>query len=174
MSSISFSEIYSSFFTKIEGYDLFDPNLSEKTRSEFLCSYLRSALSDRYVSQLFSSLTVTDPVVLDNELIDDGVIEYTLKYTTDDFSDEHFVVEMLAYGMALSWVTPKVNSLTNIQMLVGTAQDKFYSQKNHLDGLMSLRDSLENKRNNIVAMRGFINNSYLDGSSPASTLRNVK
>lgn len=173
MSSISFSEIYSSFFTKIEGYDLFDPNLSEETRNEFLCNYLHSALSDRYVSQLFESLTVTDSVVDDNEVVDDGIVDYTLKYVTNDFSDSEFVKEMLAYGMALAWVTPKVNSLTNIQMLVGTAQDKFYSQKNHLDGLMSLRDSLENKRNNLIAMRGFVNNTYLDGGSAAASLRSV-
>lgn len=173
MSSISFSEIYSSFFTKIEGYDLFDPNLSEETRNEFLCNYLHSALSDRYVSQLFTSLTVTDRVVDDDIVVDDGIVDYTLKYVTNDFSDSEFVKEMLAYGMALAWVTPKVNSLTNIQMLVGTAQDKFYSQKNHLDGLMSLRDSLENKRNNLIAMRGFVNNTYLDGGSAAASLRSV-
>lgn len=124
MSSISFSEIYSSFFTKIEGYDLFDPNLSEETRNEFLCNYLHSALSDRYVSQLFESLTVTDSVVDNNEVVDDGIVDYTLKYATNDFSDSEFVKEMLAYGMALAWVTPKVNSLTNIQMLVSDAQTK--------------------------------------------------
>ncbi len=126
MSSISFSEIYSSFFTKIEGYDLFDPNLSlsEETRNEFLCSYLHSALSDRYVSQLFTSLAVTDPVVDNDMVIDDGVINYTLKYVTNDFSDTEFIKEMLAYGMALAWVVPKVNSLTNIQMLVSDAQTK--------------------------------------------------
>lgn len=124
MSSIGFSEIYSSFFTKIEGYDLFDPNLSEKTRSEFLCSYLHSALSDRYVSQLFENLTVTDPVILDEEIIADGIIDYTLRYTINDFSDEHFVKEMLGFGMALAWVTPKVNSLVNTQMLVSDGQTK--------------------------------------------------
>lgn len=173
MSSIGFSEIYSSFFTKIEGYDLFDPNLSEKTRSEFLCSYLHSALSDRYVSQLFENLTVTDPVILDEEIIADGIIDYTLRYTINDFSDEHFVKEMLGFGMGLAWVTPKVNSLVNTQMLVGTAQDKFYSQANHISALRALRDDLTSKRDNLIAMRGFINNSYLDGSSPAISKRNI-
>ena len=173
MSSIAFREIYSRFFTKTEGYDLFDPNLSEETRNEFLCSYLHSALSDRYVSQLFQSLTVTDPVVDDSETIDDGVVNYTLKYITNDFSDTEFIKEMLAYGMALAWVTPKVNSLTNIQMLVGTSQDRFYSQKNHIDGLRSLRDDLENERNNLIAMRGFANNTYLDGASASASLRSA-
>lgn len=176
MSSISFSEIYSSFFTKIEGYDLFDPNLSEETRNEFLCSYLHSALSDRYVSQLFSSITVIDPeVIIDEEgsYVVDGNIDYTLKYVSDDFSDEHFVIETLAYGMALAWVTPKVNSLVNMQMLISDSQTKFFSQKNHIDGLRSLRDDLESKRNNLIAMRGFVNNSYLDGASAASTLRST-
>lgn len=176
MSSISFSEIYSSFFTKIEGYDLFDPNLSEETRNEFLCSYLHSALSDRYVSQLFSSITVTDPEVItdnDGSYVVDGNIDYTLKYVNDDFSDEHFVIEMLAYGMALAWVTPKVNSLINTQMLVSDAQTKWYSQANHITALKTMKDDLENKRNNMIAMRGFINNSYLDGASAASSLRST-
>jgi hypothetical protein len=38
---------------------------------------------------------------------------------------------------------------------------------------MSLRDSLENKRNNLIAMRGFINNTYLDGGSAAASLRSA-
>ena len=176
MSSISFSEIYSSFFTKIEGYDLFDPNLSEETRNEFLCSYLHSALSDRYVSQLFSSITVTDPEVItddDGSYVVDGNIDYTLKYVNDDFSDEHFVIEMLAYGMALAWVTPKVNSLVNTQMLVSDAQTRWYSQANHITALKTMRDDLETKRNNMIAMRGFVNNSYLDGASAASSLRST-
>ena len=176
MSSISFSEIYSSFFTKIEGYDLFDPNLSEETRNEFLCSYLHSALSDRYVSQLFSSITVTDPEVItddDGSYVVDGNIDYILKYVNDDFSDKHFVIEMLAYGMALAWVTPKVNSLVNTQMLVSDAQTKWYSQANHIAALKTMRDDLESKRNNLIAMRGFVNNSYLDGASAASSLRST-
>lgn len=176
MSSISFSEIYSSFFTKIEGYDLFDPNLSEETRNEFLCSYLHSALSDRYVSQLFSSITVTDPEVItddDGSYVVDGNIDYILKYVNDDFSDKHFVIEMLAYGMALAWVTPKVNSLVNTQMLVSDAQTKWYSQANHITALKTMRDDLESKRNNMIAMRGFVNNSYLDGASAASSLRST-
>ena len=176
MSSMSFSEIYSSFFTKIEGYDLFDPNLSEETRNEFLCSYLHSALSDRYVSQLFSSITVTDPEVItddDGSYVVDGNIDYTLKYVNDDFSDKHFVIEMLAYGMALAWVTPKVNSLVNTQMLVSDAQTKWYSQANHITALKTMRDDLESKRNNMIAMRGFVNNSYLDGASAASSLRST-
>lgn len=174
MSSISFSEIYSNFFTKIEGYDLFDPNLSDETRNEFLCSYLHSALSDRYVSQLFSSLAVTDPIIItdeDDTTMIDGIIDYTLKYEINEFSDEHFVKEMLGYGMALAWVTPKVNSIVNTQMLVGTAQDKWYSQATHLTALQTLRDSLSMQRDRLISNRGVINNPYLDGVSAASSLR---
>lgn len=172
MSSISFKEIYASFYLKTEGYDLFDPNLSKEMRNDLMCGYIHSALSDRYVSRLFSSITVTDSVI-DNGVEIPGVIDYTLKYGVGDFFDKHFLVEMLGYGMALAWVTPKVNSLTNLAMLVTDSQTKFYSQASHLDKLMNLRERIKNERNELIVNRGFINNSYLDGASTFSNQRSA-
>lgn len=182
MSSITYSEVYSNFFTKVEGYDLFDPNLSKEMRDEFLCSWLHSAVSDPYIMNLFSSISITDPEVIVTEDDEgqevteekDGVIEYELKYKNNDVADEHFVQEILGYSMALAWVTPKVNSLVNIQMLVGTSQDKFYSQANHLAALKLVKDDLESRRDHIIAMRGVSNNTYLDGTSPVATSRKNK
>lgn len=173
MSSMSFSEVYSRFFTKIEGYDLFDPNMTDDVRNEFLCSYLHSALSDRYVTQLFSSLSVTDPTVVEEEPVD-GTITYELKNTDTDFTDSEFLKEMLAYSMAIAWVTPKVNSLVNIQQLITDAQTKFYAQSNHLSTLIALKQELEANRDHLIAMRGFVSNDYLNGTSAASKIRKPK
>lgn len=177
MSSINMREIFSRFFSKVEGYDLFNPSMSEEMRNEFLCSYLHSALSDRYVSQLFSSIEVLDSTVEVDEggnvVSSDGEITFTLKYTIDEFSDSNFLIEMLAYGMALAWVTPKINTVTTIQQYIGTAQDKIYSQSNHLTALLSLQERLLSSRNQLIADRGVINNDYLDGNSHAATLRSA-
>ena len=168
MTSISLSEINSSFYIKVKCYDLFDQNLTRKVQNEFLCGYLHSALSDPYVSRLFSSINV-----IDSEVIVDGFVEYELKNKIDDFSDEHFVKEIIGYGMALAWITPEINSLNNTQLLVSDSSTKYYSQANHITALRSLRDDLENGRNNLIAMRGVSSNNYLSGNSSAATLRST-
>ena len=60
MTSIKYSEIYSSYFVKIEAYDLFEISMSDTTRDALLCGYLHSACADPYVRQLFSHFTLYD------------------------------------------------------------------------------------------------------------------
>jgi hypothetical protein len=136
-SQISYSEIYSQFFLKIEGYDLFDGNLSDEYRDALLTSWLRTSIGKPYVNRLFSTVTLTDPHQEEDseteELIDvDGIIEYELKNKIDeDFGDKQFITEVLAYGMVLCWLEPKVNSLTNIAQLIGTSDEKLRELKSH-------------------------------------------
>lgn len=182
MSSISFSEVYSNFFTKVEGYDLFDLHLSPELRNDFLCSWLHSAVGDSYVMSLFSSISVIDPEVItivndegqEVQENKDGIIEYELKYTNNDIADQHFVQEVLGYSMALAWVTPKVNSLVNLQMLVADGQTKWYSQSNHLTALETVKTNLESRRDHLISMRSSTSNTYLDGTSPTANSRKSK
>lgn len=160
MASISFQEIYSRFFTKVEAYDLFDEGISDEARNELLCSYVHSAIGKPYVSRLFSSLDIDDPFTVDGDLVD-GLINYELKTTADDFSDKEFVSELLGYGMALSWIEPKVVSLVNIAQMIGTNDEKWFSQATHLKELQELRDSLLSAQRGIIRDRGYVFNSRL-------------
>lgn len=176
-SQIYYKEIYSQFFLKIEGYDIFDKNISDEYREALLCSWLHSSIGKPYVNRLFSTVTLSDPYQDEDpdtgELIDvDGMIEYELNNVIDeDFGDKQFVTEVLAYGMALCWLEPKIYSLTNIAQFFGTSDEKFYAQQTHLSELRNLRDDLINHQRSLIRDRGYSNNSYINGTSRSSRLR---
>ena len=116
-SQIYYKEVYSQFFLKIEGYDIFDKNISDEYRDALLCSWLRSSIGKPYVNRLFSTVTLSDPYQDEDpetgEIID-----------MDGIGDKQFITEVLAYGMALCWLEPKVYSLTNIAQFFGTSDEK--------------------------------------------------
>jgi len=176
-SQIYYKEVYSQFFLKIEGYDIFDKNISDEYREALLCSWLHSSIGKPYVNRLFSTVTLSDPYQDEDpdtgELIDvDGMIEYELNNVIDeDFGDKQFVIEVLAYGMALCWLEPKIYSLTNIAQFFGTSDEKFYAQQTHLSELRNLRDDLINHQRSLIRDRGYSNNSYINGTSRSSRLR---
>lgn len=176
-SQIYYKEVYSQFFLKIEGYDIFDKNISDEYREALLCSWLHSSIGKPYVNRLFSTVTLSDPYQDEDpdtgELIDvDGMIEYELNNVIDeDFGDKQFVIEVLAYGMALCWLEPKVYSLTNIAQMFSTSDERFFSQSSHLSELRNLRDDLINHQRSLIRDRGYSNNSYINGTSRSSRLR---
>ncbi len=184
MSSLSYNEIFSRFFSKVEGYDLFDEGMNLETRYALLCSWLHSAISKSQVSRLFSSVyfsdTTIDAEAMTEEDYDiesvviDGSFDYELLNPLDSNLsnvDDEFVFELLAYGMVLAWLEPKVNSLTNIAQFFGTSDEKFYSQANHLSELRGLRDDAVSAQYRLITERGFGYNSYLNGTGASASLR---
>lgn len=152
MASLNYNKVYSRLFTKIEAYDFIE--LSEEMLNEFLCNWLHSASANPYVRRLFSSFVIDDEVQL---------INYEMKYSVDELSDEEFVVEILALGVAIGWLEPKVNSINNINQRFGTSDQKWYSQSAHLAELRGLLDDFKKKQRRMIADRGWAWNSYLDG-----------
>ena len=176
-SIINYTDIYSRFFLKVEGYDLFDEDMSDETRDALLCSWLHSSLAKPYVNRLFSSVILIDPHQEEDsdtgEVTDvEGTIEYELKTKIDeDFGDKNFIIEVLAYGMGLCWIEPKLYSLTNILQFLGTSDEKLYSQANHITALQSLRDEMIHTQRALIRDRGYSYNSYINGTSASSNLR---
>ena len=152
MASLKYDDIYSSLFTKIEAYDFID--LSEEELDEFLCNWLRSAATNPYVRKLFST------VVFDDEISE---LNYEMKYVVDEESDKDFVTEVLSLGMAVNWLKPKIHSITNITQFFGSKDEKWYSQASHLSELRGLLDDFKKQQRRMIADRGYIWNSYLDG-----------
>ena len=109
-SQIYFKEVYSQFFLKIEGYDIFDKNISDEYREALLCSWLHSSIGKPYVNRLFSTVTLSDPYQDEDpdtgEIIDmDGIIEYELKNTIDkDFGDKQFISNLLLKSLLMVWL----------------------------------------------------------------------
>ena len=92
-------------------------------------------------------------------------LTYTMKYSIDNEFDEEFITDLLGIGLVIEWITPKINSLNNIQQMYGSSEEKFFSQTNHLNGLKDLKKSLLKEQKDLIKNRGYIWNSYLDGSN---------
>lgn len=171
MLSISYEEVFSRFYTKVEAYDLMNLFKDVKMQNAILCSWLHSALSAPYVFRLFSTVTLPQEDNIE-ELSDiNNKIEFELNYSINDYSDKNFIIEVLSYGIALAWIEPKVNSLINIRQMIGNSNEKWYSEANHLNEIRALRDDIERKQRSLIRDRGYSSNDYLDGNSASASLR---
>lgn len=115
MASLSYDEIFSSFYTSIDDYNLM--SLAQSDAYMHMTDYLRKTLSRPFVRRMFTTVTRDDEV---------QVLEYELERenTTDLQADEDFVVMMLSMGMVYEWASPKVASMKNIAQLIGTSDEK--------------------------------------------------
>jgi len=152
MASIKYDKIYSRLFTKIEAYDFIE--LSKDMLNEFLCNWLHSATANPYVRRLFKSFSADDEI---------QVITYEMKYSIDELTDEEFVIEVLTFGVAISWLEPKVNSITNIAQMFGSKDERFFSQSQHLSELRGLLYDFQKRQRRMIADRGYAWNTYLNG-----------
>ncbi len=159
MSTITYNEVYSSFFRKVEAYDLLREDLEEAQKTDLLHEWLIQAISDPYVRRLFNSLELVDDDE-ENEITDSVV--YEMAESVDDSSDKLFTIEVLAYGVMIAWLSPKVNSLINIIQFIGTADEKYYSQAPHLQQLRGLLEDAENHQRKLIRDRGYIWNEYIN------------
>lgn len=152
MASLSYETIYSKFFTKVTAYDFLE--LPQEHLDDFLCNWIHSAASKPYIRRLFSTYSMDDEI---------HQITYIMRYAIDEESDCELIIELLSLGMIIEWLEPKINNISNIVQLFGSKEEKYYSQSQHLSQLQNLSQSLSKKQRRIIADRGYIWNSYLDG-----------
>ena len=124
MITSEFDEIYSRFYLRVKDYET--SGLEEKLVKQMLLGYLKSTLSKPMVRRLFQSVTLDEDI---------EEIEYELRNSLDEDSDKDFVEEVLALGMVVEWLSPRYHSTLLTSQLVSNSEQKFYSQKNHMDGL---------------------------------------
>lgn len=154
MASITYDDVYSKFYTKVEAFDFLYEEMSDELMAEFMSSWLRSAIAYPYIRRLFSSVSVD---------AEEKTIEFSLLSSVDEFSDIEFIKEVLAYGMIYSWLEPKVRSITNIYQNFTSSEQKFYSQASHLSELRALLSDSEARIRSLIRDRGYVKNKYLDG-----------
>lgn len=113
MITIEFTDVFDVFHEKIDAYDFLD--LSNDEIENFEKSWLRTAGSKPYVRRLFSTYNMDS----DNE-----TVSFEMSYAIDDDTDRDFVIEILALGMVVEWLNPKVTSLDNIFQVFGSKEEK--------------------------------------------------
>lgn len=162
MTSIQYDEIFTRFYTKVEAFDFLYETMSNEMLTEYMHTWLYSAVSYPYIRRLFKTIT------LNNEA---ETIDFELAYETDEVLDKHFVIEILAYAAMYAWLEPKVHSITNIVQNFATSEQKYYSQASHLSELRALLQDAESRIRLLIRDRGYLNNSYLDGKALSANLR---
>lgn len=138
----SYRTIYSRFLGKMRDYKFLA--LPEEPANEFMSEWLDTVISQPFFRKLFKSFSAQEETI-DFELYD----------SIDEAYDTNFVIEVIACGVAVSWLTPKVNSLENIDQVYGGSEEKFYSQANHLSQLQSLLFDLKNCQRKLIRDHGY-------------------
>lgn len=150
MTSITYPEIYSKFFSKAKAYDL--AMLPTDDVNDYLLEYVHSAVADPYILQVFSSLDYIDEV---------QEIKFELKREVNQKADKDFVIEIMAITVLMSYVQSHIYNPTNLSQVFSDADAKFYSQATQLSTLQNIYDSLHALQRRTIGDRGYIYNSYL-------------
>ena len=146
--------IYSRFLLRVTDYEF--SGLTENTAKEMMNGWMKAVLSRPYVRRLFSSLTIDD---------DGEMVEFELKNPIDDTSDQDFAEEVIAEGMVVEWLTPKVQSVLNVAQIFTNSEQEFYSQAAHLKEVKSLLDTTKTNLRKMIRDRGYFMNSYISEQS---------
>lgn len=130
----SFQEIYDSFLNKIKDYDFL--SLDEEDIEELCYKYLVSSIP---------LVKHCEEKLLDR---DDNFYQFNQKLEENE-------IEILANLMLVQWTTPQIYSITNMKQFLGDKEYKFFSQANHLEKLLLLKDEALSYADGLM-----INNSY--------------
>lgn len=152
MISCKYADIFSNFFLKAPAQDLLA--LSDADLKEFLIGFLHSSTVMTPTRRIFSSISLNDET---------ETLSFTLKNTVDDESDLEFVQDVLGQGMKIAWLNPRLVSAENIAQMYGGKEEKFYSQANHINALLSLKNDTKKELKSIIKDYGYTNNPYIKG-----------
>lgn len=135
-----YEKVYGRFLNRTTDFNLVE--LDDHTQSEMLKGWLHSAIVNVRTS---ADLSDRDD---ENEVFN------------IDLSDRD--VELLAMGMTMAWIEPTINSTELTLQFIGGKEEKYYSQKNHLDGLRALREDIRIEMKRLHSYGTYTNNSYFD------------
>lgn len=142
--TISFQTIFSRFLGKIN--DLKFLSLPEGTANDFMLEWMYTVISKPYFRKLFKTFVVEKEAYR---------IQFTLRNSIDELYDTDFVIELISSGIAIAWLTPRVDSSENIFQAYGGSEEKFYAQANHLSKLQERLESLKTEHRKMVRDHGY-------------------
>ena len=116
----SYKEIYDIFVNKITDFNFL--NLLPDDIEELCLKYLKSA--------------ITKFIKCKKDLSERSDILQVFYIELDDIEKE-----ILGTMMVVEWLTPQVYNIMNTKQFLGDKEYKYYSQANHLDKLIKLRDT---------------------------------
>lgn len=152
MASVKYETIFNLFLGNITDIKL--ASLNEEDAKVLMTEYLHKALADSYLSHLFSASELDDTA---------ETFTYTMAYETNK-DETDFVCNAIAKWMVYEWLHNQVRSTVNSMQFFGGSEQKFFSQKGHMEELRNMQDDAYTEARRFVMDRGWIHNSYLGGS----------
>ena len=144
--------IYNKFFSKID-----DPKLTsynDEILYEILNDYLTSTLSIPEIRKLFKTIKKNDFK---------ETLTYELNVSIDEFSDVNFIVEILAMGMVIQWMTQKIDTVLSFSTILGGKEEKMI--RNEYRANKERLKELKVELKKIIRDSNYIDNSYIRGDS---------
>lgn len=141
-----YSEVYGSFLGKIEDKDL--PLFEDADRIRILTGWLNTAIAYIELDGLEIESNLSDR---DND---------AQVFNSDLMNCE---VEVIAMYMVAAWYEPKINSLENTLMFVGSSGEKWSSQKDRMNMLKETQKEKKLEARKYFVKYGYKNNSYIKG-----------
>lgn len=148
MTSIKYTEIFSLFLGEVTDFKLLGLDISDAYA--LMSEYLQKAIRDPYVRNIFSSVDADDKI---------QTLTFELKDSSTD--DEDFVKTVVSESMVISWLKPRVYSLSNTEQFFGGKEQKFYAQANHIAQLSAMLKDKKASVRKMIGDRGYLVNSYL-------------
>lgn len=139
-----FEDIYSRFYLRVKDYEM--TGLDEKLVNEMLLGYLKSTLSKPMVRRLFQSITLDEDI---------EEIEYELRNSLDEVSDQDFVEEVLAVGLVCEWASPRYHSTLLTSQLLTNSDQKYFSQAQHLAEMKELYQKSQTDLRKLIRDYGY-------------------
>lgn len=134
-----YSAIYKRFLQKITDYKLL--SLPEEDVEEILYGYLTSSIVKFRTIQ--SDLSKRDD---ESQCFEDTLLDVE--------------VEILALQMVCEWVEPQLNNELYTKQFIGTKEEKFFAQSNHLEKLQTLRNDAELRSKKLRRDYSYQNSDY--------------
>lgn len=134
-----YSAIYKRFLQKITDYKLL--SLPEEDVEEILYGYLTSSIVKFRTIQ--SDLSKRDD---EAQCFEDTLLDVE--------------VEILALQMVCEWVEPQLNNELYTKQFIGTKEEKFFAQSNHLEKLQTLRNDAELRSKKLRRDYSYQNSDY--------------
>lgn len=154
MASISYDKIFSNFLGSID--DVAITTLDESDAIALMTEYLHKSVTDPYVAKLFTSKSLDDQL---------QVFTYEMKAASDAATDEEFIAVAIAKWMIYEWYLNKKNTTLLTSQFFGGAEQKMYSQAQHMSEVRGLCDDAYKEARFFIQSRGYINNAYLQGGA---------
>lgn len=134
-----YSAIYKRFLQKITDYKLL--SLPEEDVEEILYGYLTSSIVK--FRTIKSDLSKRDD---ESQCFEDTLLDVE--------------VEILALQMVCEWVEPQLNNELYTKQFIGTKEEKFFAQSNHLEKLQTLRNDAELRSKKLRRDYSYQNSDY--------------